>query len=95
MRAAPVGGLIGGVPGALAAFSAGLVTTCFYEFCHSSWHRSAWPCGPTRLDGDLPVDLSGSWARDWARSDNVGEVWRATLARLPAARGSRGGFRGA
>jgi len=44
------------------------------------------------LDGDLPVDLSGSWARDWVRSDNVGDVWRATLARLPAARGSRGGF---
>jgi len=44
------------------------------------------------IDGDLPVDLSGSWARDWVRSDNVENVWRATLARLPAARGGRGGY---
>ena len=43
------------------------------------------------ISGGLPVDLSGSWARDWVRSDNVQNVWYATLARLPAARGNRGG----
>ena len=39
----PVGGLIGGAAGALAAFAAGLVTTCFYEFCHCIQHLAYTP----------------------------------------------------
>lgn len=39
----PVGGLIGGPAGALAAFAAGLVTTCFYEFCHCIQHLAYTP----------------------------------------------------
>ena len=35
---APIGGLIGGVGGAAAALCAGLLTTCFYEFCHCIQH---------------------------------------------------------
>ena len=44
---APIGWLIGGSSAAAAAFSAALVTTCFYEFCHCIQHlpftpRWAW-----------------------------------------------------
>jgi len=39
----PVGGFIGGVPGALAALATGLVTTCFYEFCHCIQHLAYTP----------------------------------------------------
>jgi len=34
----PVGWLIGGLGGAAIAFSTGLLTTCFYEFCHCIQH---------------------------------------------------------
>jgi sterol desaturase/sphingolipid hydroxylase (fatty acid hydroxylase superfamily) len=34
----PLGWLIGGLGGAAIAFSAGLLTTCFYEFCHCIQH---------------------------------------------------------
>lgn len=34
----PIGGLIGGVNGAAAAFAAGLATTIFYEYCHCVQH---------------------------------------------------------
>src|SRR3546814_20235518 len=34
----PIGWLIGGASGAAAALSAGLVVTCFYEFCHCIQH---------------------------------------------------------
>jgi sterol desaturase/sphingolipid hydroxylase (fatty acid hydroxylase superfamily) len=33
-----IGWLIGGAPGAAAALAAGLLTTCFYEFCHCIQH---------------------------------------------------------
>ncbi|HYE52891.1 MAG TPA: sterol desaturase family protein [Azospirillaceae bacterium] len=39
----PVGWLIDGVPGALAALSVGLGTTCFYEFCHCIQHLNYRP----------------------------------------------------
>ena len=39
----PVGWLIGGIGGAAAAFGAGLLTTCFYEFCHCIQHLSYKP----------------------------------------------------
>ncbi|QLC27017.1 sterol desaturase family protein [Parasphingopyxis algicola] len=35
---APIGWLIGGIGGAAAAVGAGLLTTCFYEFCHCVQH---------------------------------------------------------
>lgn len=35
---APIGWAIGGVGGAAAAVGAGLLTTCFYEFCHCVQH---------------------------------------------------------
>jgi hypothetical protein len=35
---APIGWVIGGASAAAAAFSAALVTTCFYEFCHCIQH---------------------------------------------------------
>lgn len=39
----PVGWLMGGLGGAAVAFSAGLLTTCFYEFCHCVQHLSYKP----------------------------------------------------
>ena len=39
----PVGWLIGGIAGAAAALSAGLVTTCVYEFCHCIQHLNYKP----------------------------------------------------
>lgn len=39
----PVGWLIGDVGGALMAFSAGLLTTAFYEFCHCIQHLAYKP----------------------------------------------------
>jgi len=39
----PVGWLIGGLPAALAGISAGLFTTCVYEFCHCIQHLSYKP----------------------------------------------------
>ena len=39
----PVGDAIGGVPGALAAFGTGLLTTCVYEFCHCVQHLNYKP----------------------------------------------------
>lgn len=43
LATAPFGYAIGGVGGALAAFSAGLVMTAFYEFCHCIQHLSYKP----------------------------------------------------
>ncbi len=39
----PIGWLIGGIGGAAVALSAGLLTTCFYEFCHCIQHLSYKP----------------------------------------------------
>jgi sterol desaturase/sphingolipid hydroxylase (fatty acid hydroxylase superfamily) len=39
----PIGWLVGGAAGAAAAFAAGLVTTCFYEFCHCVQHLNTAP----------------------------------------------------
>jgi sterol desaturase/sphingolipid hydroxylase (fatty acid hydroxylase superfamily) len=39
----PVGYLIGGVGGGAVAFCAGLLTTCFYEFCHCIQHLAYKP----------------------------------------------------
>ncbi len=39
----PAGYLIGGLGGAAVAFCAGLLTTCFYEFCHCIQHLSYKP----------------------------------------------------
>jgi len=39
----PIGYAIAGPGGALAAFSAGLFTTCFYEFCHCIQHLNYKP----------------------------------------------------
>jgi sterol desaturase/sphingolipid hydroxylase (fatty acid hydroxylase superfamily) len=39
----PVGFLIGGIGGAAIALCAGLLTTCFYEFCHCIQHLSYKP----------------------------------------------------
>ena len=39
----PVGYLIGGIGGAAVALCAGLLTTCFYEFCHCIQHLSYKP----------------------------------------------------
>lgn len=39
----PVGYLIGGVGGAAAALASGLLTTCFYEFCHCVQHLAYKP----------------------------------------------------
>ena len=38
-----IGWLIGGPSGAAAAFAAGLLTTCFYEFCHCIQHLNYKP----------------------------------------------------
>ncbi|UAK26770.1 sterol desaturase family protein [Sphingomonas nostoxanthinifaciens] len=42
----PIGWLIGGVGGAAAAFTAGLLTTAFYEFCHCIQHLAYTPKHP-------------------------------------------------
>jgi sterol desaturase/sphingolipid hydroxylase (fatty acid hydroxylase superfamily) len=39
----PIGWAIGGPPAAAAAFATGLVTTCFYEFCHCVQHLNYAP----------------------------------------------------
>ncbi len=39
----PVGFALGGIGGAALAFGAGLLTTCFYEFCHCIQHLSYKP----------------------------------------------------
>lgn len=39
----PLGWLIAGPAGAMAAFGTGLVTTCFYEFCHCVQHLNFQP----------------------------------------------------
>lgn len=39
----PVGWLIGGTVGSTAAFTAGLIITCFYEFCHCIQHLAYTP----------------------------------------------------
>jgi sterol desaturase/sphingolipid hydroxylase (fatty acid hydroxylase superfamily) len=39
----PIGWLVGGPAGAMAAFAMGLVTTCFYEFCHCVQHLNFQP----------------------------------------------------
>lgn len=43
LATAPLGYWIGGVGGALAAFATGLITTCFYEFCHCIQHLAYKP----------------------------------------------------
>ena len=42
----PIGWLLGGFGGAAAAFAAGLLTTCFYEFCHCIQHLAYTPRHP-------------------------------------------------
>ncbi len=39
----PLGWLVAGPAGAMAAFGTGLVTTCFYEFCHCVQHLNFQP----------------------------------------------------
>ncbi len=39
----PIGYMLGGLGSAMAALSAGLLTTCFYEFCHCVQHLSYKP----------------------------------------------------
>jgi sterol desaturase/sphingolipid hydroxylase (fatty acid hydroxylase superfamily) len=46
LATAPLGYLIGGPGGALVAFAAGLLTTCFYEFAHCIQHLSYKPRHP-------------------------------------------------
>ena len=43
LATAPVGYAIGGTGGALAGLAAGLLTTCFYEFCHCIQHLAYKP----------------------------------------------------
>jgi sterol desaturase/sphingolipid hydroxylase (fatty acid hydroxylase superfamily) len=43
LATAPVGWLIGGAGGACAAFAAGILTTCYYEFMHCIQHLSFKP----------------------------------------------------
>ncbi len=43
LTTAPIGYGIGGVGGAAIAFATGLVTTCFYEFCHCIQHLAYKP----------------------------------------------------
>ncbi len=43
LATAPLGWLIGGFGGAMAALAAGLLTTCFYEFCHCIQHLNYTP----------------------------------------------------
>jgi len=42
----PIGWAIGGLGGAAAGFAAGLLTTCFYEFCHCIQHLAYSPKHP-------------------------------------------------
>ena len=43
IASAPLGYLIGGFGGACIAFATGLLTTCFYEFCHCIQHLAYKP----------------------------------------------------
>jgi len=43
LASAPVGYAIGGFGGACVAFATGLLTTCFYEFCHCIQHLAYKP----------------------------------------------------
>jgi sterol desaturase/sphingolipid hydroxylase (fatty acid hydroxylase superfamily) len=43
LATAPIGYAIGGVGGAAIAFATGLLTTCFYEFCHCIQHLAYKP----------------------------------------------------
>lgn len=43
LATAPIGYAIGGFGGACAAFATGLLTTCFYEFCHCIQHLAYKP----------------------------------------------------
>ena len=43
LATAPIGWLIGGLGGAFAAFAAGILTTCYYEFMHCIQHLSFKP----------------------------------------------------
>ena len=43
LATAPIGYAIGGIGGAAAALATGLLTTCFYEFCHCIQHLSYKP----------------------------------------------------
>ena len=44
---APIGFAVAGPAGTLAAVAAGLLTTCFYEFCHCIQHLAYQPKNPT------------------------------------------------
>ena len=44
---APIGFAVAGAAGALAAVAAGLLTTCFYEFCHCIQHLAYQPRNAT------------------------------------------------
>ena len=39
----PIGYVLGGLPGGIAAFGTGLLTTCVYEFCHCIQHLNYKP----------------------------------------------------
>src|SRR3546814_17619404 len=43
LATAPIGYALGGLGGAAIALSTGLLTTCFYEFCHCIQHLSYKP----------------------------------------------------
>jgi sterol desaturase/sphingolipid hydroxylase (fatty acid hydroxylase superfamily) len=43
LATAPIGYALGGFGGACAAFATGLLTTCFYEFCHCIQHLAYKP----------------------------------------------------
>jgi len=43
LATAPIGYWVGGTGGALAALATGLLTTCFYEFCHCIQHLAYKP----------------------------------------------------
>jgi len=45
--------------------------------------------------GELPVDLGGSWAMDYARSDNVNDVLRETMYQISRTGGRPTGLPGA
>jgi sterol desaturase/sphingolipid hydroxylase (fatty acid hydroxylase superfamily) len=46
LATAPIGYAIGGIGGAAAGLAAGLLTTCFYEFCHCIQHLAYTPKHP-------------------------------------------------
>ncbi len=46
LATAPIGYAIGGLGGAAAGLAAGLLTTCFYEFCHCIQHLAYTPKHP-------------------------------------------------